>query len=144
MKLIFSLQIKIKVFCKLMLLSYWVCVCRHEQSNENKKCAYLSNISMKTWGIKLIFCLFIYKDVFYKLIVILQVCLARHTQSTQNNKITISLQYLMENVKDEVDFLPANKHQSFLETDIINLGVWRSMPILPKVAILLFLFFAIS
>ena len=29
----------------------------------------------------------------------------------------------MEKVKDEVDFLPANKHQSFLETDIINLGV---------------------
>ena len=42
----------------------------------------------------------------------------------------------MENVKDEVDFLPANKHQSFLETDIINLGVWPSMPKLPKVAIL--------
>ena len=36
-----------------------------------------------------------------------------HTQacpSTQNNRFTISLQYVKENVKDEVDLLPANKH----------------------------------
>ena len=36
-------------------------------------------------------------------------CIARHAQSTQNNKFTISLQYLKKNVKDEVDFLPAEK-----------------------------------
>ena len=42
--------------------------------------------------------------MFYKLIVSLWVYLARHAQSTQNNKFSISLQYLKENVKDKVDF----------------------------------------
>ena len=42
--------------------------------------------------------------MFYKWIVSLWVYLARHAQSTQNNKFSISLQYLKENVKDKVDF----------------------------------------
>ena len=42
--------------------------------------------------------------------------------TTQNHKIAISFQYLKENVKDEVDFLPADK-QNFLETDTIILSV---------------------
>ena len=49
-------------------------------------------------------------------------CLARHAQSTQNNKFTISLQY-RENVKNEVDFLPADKPQRFLQIDTVILGV---------------------
>ena len=36
-----------------------------------------------------------------------------HVQNTQNNNFTMSLQYLKENVKDEVDFLPADKRQKF-------------------------------
>ena len=43
--------------------------------------------------------------------------IARHAQSTQNNKFTISCRYLYEVVKDEVDFLHADKHQSFLQID---------------------------
>ena len=31
-------------------------------------------------------------------------------ESTKNNQFTISLQYLMENMKDEVDFLPTDKY----------------------------------
>ena len=50
-------------------------------------------------------------------------CLARHAQSTQNNKFTISLQYRRENVKDEVDFLPADKPQRFLQSNTVILGV---------------------
>ena len=42
--------------------------------------------------------------------------------TTQNHKVAISFQYLKENVKDEVDFLPADK-QSFLQTDTIILSV---------------------
>ena len=34
------------------------------------------------------------------------VWVARHTQ---NNKYAISLQYVKENIKDEVDFLPVDK-----------------------------------
>ena len=58
-------------------------------------------------GVKLIFYLQINIKVVYKLIVSLSECIARHAQSSQNNKFAISLQYLRENVKDEVDFLPA-------------------------------------
>ena len=58
-------------------------------------------------GVKLIFCVQINIKAVYKLIVSLSECIARHAQSTQNNKFAISLQYLRENVKDEVDFLPA-------------------------------------
>ena len=48
--------------------------------------------------------------VFCKFILSFWVCIARDAQSTQNNKFAISLQYLNENMKDEVDFLPADKH----------------------------------
>ena len=90
MKFIFGMQINIEVFCKL-ILSFWVCATRHVQSTQNKKFAYLCNISSKAWEMKLIFCLQINRKVFYKLIVSLWACLARHAQSTQNNKFTISL-----------------------------------------------------
>ena len=43
------------------------------------------------------------------MIVSLWVCIARQAQSTRNNQFTISLQYLKEKMKDEVDFLPADK-----------------------------------
>ena len=36
---------------------------------------------------------------------------------------TIPLQYRKEYVKDEVDFLPADKHQRFLQSDTVILGV---------------------
>ena len=41
--------------------------------------------------------------------------MARHAQITQNNKFAISLQYRKKNVSDEVDFLQADKHESFLK-----------------------------
>ena len=49
-------------------------------------------------------------EFFYKLIVSIWESVARHTQSIPNNKFTISMQYLKENVKYEVDFLLADKH----------------------------------
>ena len=36
---------------------------------------------------------------------VIWVCIARHAQSTQSKKFAKSLQYLKENMKDEVDFL---------------------------------------
>ena len=47
------------------------------------------------------------------------VCVARHDQKTKNNKFIISSQYPKENGKDKVDFLPAFKHQKFLQIDTI-------------------------
>ena len=71
--------------------------------------------------------------IFYKVIVLLWVRVARHAQSNQNNKFAISLQYHKQNVKDEVDFLSADKPQRFLQSDIIILGVCgQASPNYPK------------
>ena len=43
-------------------------------------------------------------------------------------------------MKDEVDFLPADKCQMFPQIDTNLLGVWPGMPKLPKITSLLFLF----
>ena len=78
------------------------------------------------------FCLQINAKIFYKLI-------ARDPQKTQNKKSTLlHLEYLKENLKDEVDFLPADKRQWFLQVDI-NLRVSPGMPKLPKTTSFLFL-----
>ena len=53
---------------------------------------------------KFIFGMQINIEVFYKLILPFWMCVTRHAQSTQNSKLTISLIYLKENAKDEVDF----------------------------------------
>ena len=52
-------------------------------------------------------------------------------------KITI-LQYLKKNLKVEVDFLPGDKHQRFLQIGTIILGVCLGTPKLPKIGSLLF------
>ena len=41
--------------------------------------------------------------------------MARNTQIIQNNKFTISLQYLKEEVSAEVEVLLADKHESLLQ-----------------------------
>ena len=119
-KCISGMQMNIEVFCKL-ILSFWVFIDRHAQSTQNKKFAYLCNISRKTWGMKLIFCLWRNTKVFYRLIASPWVCRVRHAQS---NKFAISLQYLKENVEDELDLLPTDKRQRFLEIAIIILSVY--------------------
>ena len=59
--------------------------------------------------------------------------MARHVQITQNNKFAISLQYLKEKVSDEVDFLHADKHESFLQTDTVVFdGDGKAFPNFPK------------
>ena len=70
------------------ILSFWVSVTRHAQSTQNKF-AYLCNISIKAWWMKLSFCLQININVFYKMVVSLWVQLARQAQSTKNNQFTI-------------------------------------------------------
>ena len=110
MKCIFDMQISIIVFYNL-LLSFWVCITRHGQSTQNERFAYLCNFSRKIRVMKLIFSLEIDMKVTCKLTVSLWVCESRHAQSTQNNKFALSLEYLKKNMKDEVDFWPADKRQ---------------------------------
>ena len=61
----------------------------------------------------------------YKVLVSFSICVSRHAQSTQNNKSAISLQYLKENEKNEVDFLLSDKPQRSFQIDTIILGVAR-------------------
>ena len=100
-----------------MILSSSVCVVAHAQSTQNKKYAYLRNISRKTWEMKLIFCLHINTNVFYKLIASLGLV---YSGMPKVAKIT-SLQYKMqnnnlkENMKDKVDFCLQINIKCFLE-----------------------------
>ena len=49
--------------------------------------------------------------------------MVKHSQSSQNSKFAMSLQYLKKEAKDEVNFLRADKHQSFLKVDFNTLGI---------------------
>ena len=69
----------------------------------------------------MIFCMKINIKVFYNLTVSLLLVIAQYAQITQNSKLVISLQYLKKEGMDEVDFLHADKHQTFLQVDPINL-----------------------
>ena len=48
--------------------------------------------------------------------------MVKHFQSSQNNKFAMSLQYIKNEVRDEVDFLHADERQSFLQVDFSTLG----------------------
>ena len=43
--------------------------------------------------------------------------MVKHSQNSQNSKSAMSSQYLKKEVRDEVDFLHVNKHQSFLQDE---------------------------
>ena len=67
------------------------------------------------------------------MMVSLWVYVDRHAQSIDNNKFTIYLEYLKENVKNEVDFLPVDNCWGFLQKDTIILGVYgQACPSYPK------------
>ena len=49
----------------------------------------------------------------------------KHFKSSQNSKLVMSLQYLKKKkeFRDEIDFLHADKHQSFLQVYFKTLGI---------------------
>ena len=49
--------------------------------------------------------------------------IVKHLQGSQNSSLTMSLQYLRNKVKDELDFLHSDKHQSFLPVDFNTLAI---------------------
>ena len=49
--------------------------------------------------------------------------MGKHSQSFQNSKLAMSLQYLKKEVRGEVDFLYADKHQNFLQVEFNTLGI---------------------
>ena len=48
-------------------------------------------------------------------------CVGRHPPITQNNKVTISLQYIKKEMGDEIDILHVDKHESFLQIDLMGM-----------------------
>ena len=62
--------------------------------------------------------------VFYKVILSLLKSMIRHSQSTQSNKFVTSLQCLKKEVRDGVNFLHTDKHQSW---DYHLWRKWRDM-----------------
>ena len=48
--------------------------------------------------------------------------MVKHSQKSQKGEFAMSLQYLKKEV-DEIDFLHADKHQSFLEVCFNTLGI---------------------
>ena len=56
--------------------------------------------------------------------------LVKRSQSYRNSKLAMSLQYLKKEVRNEVDFLHADKHQSFLQLDFSTLGFQVSQKVI--------------
>ena len=63
------------------------------------------------------------RKAFYKIDTMILMGIVKHLQSSQNSKFTMSLRYLKKEVRDEVDFLHVDKHQSFLQLDFNTLGI---------------------
>ena len=70
-----------------------------------------------------IFCMNISTKVFFKLVVSFLLVIVRHAQSTQNRKFAISLQYLKNKGRNEVDVLHADKHEYLLQANTIMVGL---------------------
>ena len=49
--------------------------------------------------------------------------MVKHSQSSQNSKFAVSLQYLRKEVKDDVNFLQADKHESLLNISFNSLVI---------------------
>ena len=62
-------------------------------------------------------------EVSYKFIQRFLMGMTKHSQSSQNSKFAMYLQYLKKEFRDEVDFLHADKHQSFLQVDFNTLSI---------------------
>ena len=104
MKLIFCMQMNIKVSYKVMLSL----LVKHDQA--------FSNTQSNKFAISL--------QYLKKLALSLLTEVARLVQNTQNKKLLIFLQYLKKIYIGEV-FLYAGKHESFLQVDTNILGVFR-------------------
>ena len=60
------------------------------------------------------------------------VAIARHPQSNQNNKFAKPLQYLKKELRNDVDFLPADKHQDFLQVTQLTFTCLKLIETLEK------------
>ena len=110
----FSLLIIVKRFFKAML-SFFLCVWPDmPKLPKTKSLLFLCNILKKKWMTKLTFCM---HENLLQIDTVILMEMVKHFQSSQNSKCTMSVQ-----VRDEVDFLHADKHQSGLQVDFNTLA----------------------
>ena len=83
---------------------------------------------------KLIFCLQLNIEGFFKLILSFYVRFARHAYITQNNKVAFSLQYITKKVSDEIDCSHVDKHESSLQINTDTWWEWSNIPKVPKIS----------
>ena len=66
---------------------------------------------------------FLHEDKHESLLQIYTVILMGIFRHSQNSKLTMSLQYLKKELRNEVDFFHLDKHQSFLKVDFNTSGI---------------------
>ena len=105
-----SLLLNAKVFCKL-IVSFCVCVVRHAKiTQDNKFAIYLQYLKQNVKEL-------VKHHRFLQIdTIILGVCGQTCPIYPKKNKFTFSLQYVKRELIDKVDFLHADKHESFLQT----------------------------
>ena len=119
-KLIFCLQINIKCFFKFWHYQFRCVWPGMPKLPKITSLLFLCNILRKKWVMKLIFCMKISMKVAYKLIL----WFSWHWSSIPKIPIIASWQcHLKKEVRDEVDILHADEHQSFLQVDVKTLGI---------------------
>ena len=98
-------------------------VARHTQITQNNKFSFSLQYLKKKWVMKLIFCMQISMKISYKLIQWFLMGTVNHSQSSK----IVSLQFLYFiaeiELRDEVDFLHADKDRSFLQVDFNTLSI---------------------
>ena len=91
---------------------------RHDQITQNNKFAVSLQYLQKKVSGDVGFLHADKHESFLLIVAMILMGMVKHTQSFQNNKFAMSLQYL----KKEVDFLHADKQQSFLQVDFNTFG----------------------
>ena len=84
---------------------------------------FLWNIIRKKWLMKLRFYMQVKMKIIYKLILWFLMGMVKHSQSSLNCKFAMSLQYLEKDVREEVDFLHADKHQNSQQVGLKILSI---------------------
>ena len=123
MKLIFCLQVKVKVVFRLILLSQ-LCVARHTQITKSNKFPILSQYLKKEVSDKTEF---LHPDKHESLLQVdtmILMGMVKHSQRSQSSQCQLTMSFNISKKKlDEVYFLYANKHQSFQQVDLNTLGI---------------------
>ena len=111
----------------LYLASYGPKCCQPIKLQDSLKCIILR----RKWIMKFIFGMQINTEVFYKLILSIWVFVTRYVQRTQNKFLYLC--NIPRKAWDEVDSLPGDKRESFLQLYSITLGVYsQACPKYPK------------